>query len=786
MIFNYILLAWRNLRAHKMVSFINIFGLSIAVACCITVFLFLQNYWTLDNFHSNGDRIFLVEYQTEMDGQVQTWGDPPAPIAQALAADFPQVERCVRMSREGVVVSSGEHAFEEVLTCTDTGFFQMFTFPLAFGNHSALADPNAIILSTNAAEKYFKGEIPLGRSITLTTSNHEKKTFIIQGVAAPFPNNASLRFDLLIGHRRAVTTAENWKIQGEGIFVQLRESADAAILAAQMNRYLPLFNAHNPEIHAIAFVLDNLKHPAPGAFDVNRRMAEAPHPILAAMFTAIALLLMLLSCFNYINISLGAALRRLKEIGIRKVMGGKRRQLIGQFMAENLLLCFIALLLGLLFCQTIFAPLLNSIMVLQLGLSFTENTNLWLFLLGLLALTGLISGAYPAFYISSFRPTVIFSGKQQFGKKSVFKFGLLTVQFGLAFIAITLSVVLMAAGRHWSAISWGYDPGQTWVLQLSDSTQYPILKNELLKNPNILQISGSRLHVGLNSDQENIKIAENTTKVRRFDVAAGYAEAIGLQLDSGRFFEENRRAEDEQSVIVNEMFVQKQGWSHALGQQIQVGDKYYTIAGVIRDFKILGTGAMNPAVFFRTEEANLNYLVVRFVPGSGKQVEAQVKKDYQQLFDSAPMSAFFQSDVFEGFNRSFWGLAKSFGYIAALALFIACLGLYGLATQQFGRRIREVSVRKLLGASVHQIMLLVNREFLFMLLLAGGISTAICVVCFRLIFNQLEQFTGAYRPGIWPFLIANLLVFITAAIAIGQHSWQLSQVKLAEALKNSD
>ncbi len=157
MIFNYILLAWRNLRAHKMVSFINIFGLSIAVACCITVFLFLQNYWTLDNFHSNGDRIFLVEYQTEMDGQVQTWGDPPAPIAQALAADFPQVERCVRMSREGVVVSSGEHAFEEVLTCTDTGFFQMFTFPLAFGNHSALADPNAIILSTNAAEKYFKG-----------------------------------------------------------------------------------------------------------------------------------------------------------------------------------------------------------------------------------------------------------------------------------------------------------------------------------------------------------------------------------------------------------------------------------------------------------------------------------------------------------------------------------------------------------------------------------------------------------------------------------------------------
>ena len=789
MILNYFLLAWRNLTANKTVSFINIFGLSIAVACCITVFLFLQNYWSLDNFHAHSERIFMVEYQTEMDGQTQTWGDAPAPMARALAADFPQVERTVRMSREGVIVSSGEHAFEEVLTYADTGFFQMFTFPLKLGNPAALTDPAAVILSADIAEKYFPGQMPVGRSIMLTMSNQAKKSFTVQGVAAPFPDNASLRFDLLVSYSPALATqaAEDWTSRGDGVFVQLRRPADAVGLATQMSRYLPIFNAHNRETPATAFVLDNLKHPSPRAYDINRRPAEAPHPVFAAMMSAIALLLLVLSCFNYVNISLGAATRRFKEIGIRKVMGGKRRQLIGQFMAENLLLCFLALGLGLVFCQTVFAPMMNGIMVnMHLGLSFSKSPDLWVFLVGLLVLTGLASGAYPAFYISAFRPTAIFSGKQKFGGKSTFRRGLLATQFGLAFVAIILSVVVLAAGKHWSAMAWGYDPGQTWVVQLTDSTQFGLLKNELLKNPNVQNIAGTSLHVGLSSNREEVKTGEATTAVRRYDVGAGYSEALGLRLRSGRFFEENRRAEDEQSVVVNETFVKKQGWDNAVGQQIRVGEKSYTVAGVLQDFKMFGTGAVNSAVFFRATDADFSFLVARFAPGSGPQVEREARQDYQRLFASVPVSHFFQSEVFDSFNRTFWGVAKSFGYIAALALLIACMGLYGLATQQFARRMKEVSVRKLLGASVGQVMLLVNREFVLLLLLAGGISTTLCFVGFRLIFNNMEHYVGDYRPGIALFLLADLLVFATAAAAIGRHSWRLARVQLAAVLKNND
>lgn len=789
MLSNYLLLAWRSLTANKTVSFINIFGLSIAVACCVTVFLFLKNYWSLDNFHTNGDRIFIVEYQTETNGQSQTWGDAPAPLAQALADDFPQVERTVRMRREGAIVSSGEHTFEELLTYADTGYFSMFTFPLALGSPAALADPAAVILSSTMAEKYFPQEMPVGRTLTLTTGRNQKKTFTVQGVAAPFPDNTDLRFDLLVGYRPAEAADKTgaWATGNGNVFVLLRQPADAPALAAQMSRYLPLFNAHNFKLPATAFALDNLKHPAPQAYDVNRRPAQAPHPIFAAIMSAIALLLLVLSCFNYVNISLGAASRRLKEIGIRKVMGGQRRQLVGQFMAENLLLCFLSLVLGLVFCQTIFAPLLNSIMVnMHLGLSFSQNTDLWLFLVGLLALTGLASGAYPALYISAFKPTAIFSGKQKFGGKSTFRRGLLTTQFSLAFLAVILSVVLMTASRHWATMAWGYDPGQTWMVQLTDSVQFPLLKNELLKNPNVQSVAGTNLHIGQNFNRENVQVGEKTTEVRRYDVGAGYAEALGLYLAAGRFFEENRHAEDERSVVVNEFFVKKQGWADALGQRVRVAEKTYTVAGVVRDFKMFGAGVMQPAVFLRADEASFGLLAVRYAPGSGQQVADQAKQDYRRLFANAPLGHFFQSEVFDGFNRSVWNLAEVLGYIAALALLIACMGLYGLAMQQFAQRMKEVSVRKLLGASVGQIMLLVNREFIGMLLLAGGISTTLCFVGFQLVLNNLENYIGLYQPGITPFLLANLLVFVTAAVAIGQHSWRLAQLPLAEVLKNSD
>ncbi len=789
MLSTYFRLAWRNLLANKTVALINVFGLSIAVACCIAVFLFLQNYWTLDNFHKNGERIFMVEYVTETDGEKQIWGDAPAPIATALAADFPQVARVARMKREGVKLFNKENAFNEVLVYADTGFFAMFTFPLQYGDPGALADPNAVILSADMAKKYFGEEMPMGRTLTLVTDDQERKQFIVQGVAKPFPNNIGFAFNLLAGYHSVHKTlkSQDWKFGTSNcVFVQLRQPEDATLLTPQMSRYLAPFNAGNPEANITAFALDNLRNPMPGAYDVNRRPAEAPHPLLTLMFSLIALTMMALSCFNYVNISLGGVSRRLKEIGIRKVMGGQREQLIAQFMSENLLLCFVALLLGLMITEAFLVPLLNANFVLKIKFSLIENTGLWLMLAGLLALTALASGAYPSLYVSSFKPVAIFTGRLKFSGKNFLRRALLTAQFALAFLAVIITVMLLTTIRVWEKLTWGYDPGQTLVVQLNDSQQFPLLRNEILKNSNVLRVAGSVNHVGQAWRPEIFQTGEAKQKASRYDIGADYPEALGLNLVSGRFFDLNRRVEDENAVVVNETFLRKQGWTEALGKQVRIETKDYTIVGVVGDFKLFATGATRPTLFFRAEENTFSNLVVRFAPGSGKQVAAQIEQDWQRLFPNMPVNRFFQHEVFDGFYQTFHKLSKSFGYIAGLALVIACMGLYGLAAQHFARRLKEVGVRKMLGATVAQILLLINREFMILLLAAGAFATALSFIGVRVLLQEVERYVGNYAPGLGPFLLANLLVFLTAAIAIGRQSWNVTKVNPSEMLRNTE
>lgn len=785
MIHNYIRLAWRHLLANKTVSFINIFGLSIAVACCISVFLFLQNYWTLDNFHEHGERIFMVEYVTDTNSEEQVWGNPPAPVAAALATDFPQVEHVVRVQYKGVKVLNKENVYDELLTCVDPSFFDMFTFPLRYGDPAALHDPNAVILSAAMAEKYFGDEMPIGRSILLITSEQKRRQFTVQGVAEPFPNNTSFAFNFLAAHQ-ITSTMQDWQSRTSGIFVQLYNPQDADLLEQQLTRYLAPFNANNPDIKIKSFVLDNLRHPVEKAYNVIQRPAEANHPGLTLIFGFIALSMLALSCFNYINISLGTITRRLKEIGMRKVIGGKRLHLIAQFMAENLLLCFAALAIGLMLAEAVCIPLLNEIMVLKTDLSFSENVGLWFFLLGLLAFTGLLSGLYPAVYISSFRPTAIFAGRQKFSNQTIVRRGLLTAQFALAFLAIIITVVLLTAARQWQTLAWGYNPEQTLVVQLAESEQFDLLKNELVKNASVQQVAGSAHHIGQSYHRESVQIGGQTQSIFCFDVGADYLQVLGLDLQDGRFFDQNRRVEDEDAVIVNRAFAKKQNWHQAIGQQMRSDNKDYTVIGVIADFKFHGTGAANPTVFFRAHEPDFRYLVARFAPGGIEAARAQTERTWQGLFPDMPLNCFLQSDVFDGFYQAFRKVSRSFGYIGGLALIISCMGLYGLALQHFSRRLKEMGVRKLLGAPLAQIMLLVNREFVVLLLFAGGLTTIASFVGIRIFLQTVEEFVGPYRPGMWPFLFANLVVLSTAAIAVGRQSWKVATVNLSEVLKNAD
>ncbi|MCB9304495.1 MAG: ABC transporter permease [Lewinellaceae bacterium] len=787
MLQNYFKLALRNLLANKLVSGINIFGLSIAIGCCITAFLFLQNYWTIDRFHLNGGQIFIVEYVTENNEAEEAWGTAPMPLAEALATDFPQVERVVRVEVLGGKAYLGDRVFEEAVYFADPGFFDMFTFPLASGDPGALSEPDAIILSTEAAEKYFKGEDALGKELTIAFVNQVRKVFTVKGVAEPFPHNAGFRFDILAGFNslKAIGTEglTDWATHTWGTFVQLHRPEDIGYLQKNMEPYVALQNAANEDMKVKRFQFDNLRHPNPEAYKVYQRPAEAAHPLLTLMFSLMALLMMALSCFNYINISLGLAGKRLKEIGLRKAIGGRKMQLVWQFLSENILLCFLALALGVVLTQVAFAPLLNSIMVMQISPSLNDNLWLWVFLAGLLAFTGVASGAYPAFYVSSFEPVAIFRGRQQLGEKKGLTQLLLALQFVLAFSTVIIGMVLITAGRYWQGQPWGYQPEQALVVRLDEAGQYAKLKNAAEHMPFTLGVAGAATHIGESVLRTSVFIGNEQYEVMHYDVGAGYFEALGLRLMAGRFFDPLRQEENKREVVVNETFVKERQWKDAIGQEIRSEGKAYTVVGVAEDFKIMGSGATRPVIFNHADEKAFAYLAIRHEPGVGKQVETGMETAWKRLYPELPFNYFHQDAVFDSFYESYGSVSTAFSYLAGLALLIACMGLFGLASQNYASRLKEISIRKVLGASTRNIILLVNRGFLLMLGAACLIATTLCYLGIQLLVNSVDEFTGAMNLGFTPYLLANLLAFFAAALAVGGQTYQLAKAAPADSLR---
>lgn len=785
MLKNYFKLAYRNLLRNKTASVINLTGLSIAVACSIVVFLFLQNYWTLDNFHENGDRIYIVEHVIEDNGVEQTWGLAPAPLGPAMKAAFPQVERAVRMDLQGAFVQKGEAVFEELVYFVEDDFFEMFTFPLAQGVASVLQDPGAIVISHRIAEKLFADEDPMDQTLILSFDNQVRVPYVIRGVTAPPPENDGIRFDLLVGlegRPAAFSDLEDWANLIRGTFIQVTQPEDITVIAEGMKPFKDAYNAKITDRVIKSFAFDNLLHPADGAHNVMRRPAEAPHPGPTIIFSMIVLMMMALACFNYVNIALGTTARRLKEIGVRKVMGGNRQQLIIQFMAENVLLCFLALLLGIVLAAAFLVPLFNAIMVLKVSIAWSENLALWFFLIGLLLFTAVASGAYPAFYVASFQPASVFRGSMAGTGKQRFTRAFLTIQFVLAFLAVIVSVVLVSTSEKWVGQDWGYNPDQTLVIRLRQADQYNLMRDAASQMAQITHVAGARHHIGEAFDRAEIGYTDTET-VFRLDVGDGYMEALGLRLREGRFFDKDF-AGDETAVIVNQTLVAEQGWETPIGSSIRVDSVDYTVVGVLEDFKFY-TGSFlidEPVLLTRAASETFGYLTVRFNTRAEDQTVAALKETWVSLFPDYPFEYFRQTSVFDGFYSSFNNVTNSFSYIALLALLIACMGIYGLASQRFMARQKEVGVRKVLGASSVNIALLVNQSFIKMLLIAGVIATVIGYGSLMMLVQAFE--VRAIPVGPFPFILANLMVVVTATLAVASQLYRLVRVNPAAVLRN--
>ncbi|MBT1696623.1 ABC transporter permease [Fulvivirgaceae bacterium PWU4] len=782
MLRNYFKTALRNLLRQKITLFINVACLSVAVGCSIVAYLFVDNHVNREWYHANAEKIFLVERQAREEGDLYTYGTTPTPLGPAMT-DLAPVVRTVRVAISQATILSGGNEFDERIRLVDPGFMDMFTLPLVDGNSSALRDKNAVFLSQDLARKYFGEENAIGRTLQIKLQDQAERSFVVRGVTEHIPSQSCVEFSIFMSYENRFETgsthSDDWNNLTQATFIQVDNPADIARVASQMKPFITLQNAADKTNTPVkAFIFENL-------LDIKRNVGNVKNSIAGRklswqgviMFSSIATLLLLLSCFNFINISMAAAGTRLKEIGIRKVIGGNKLQLIFQFLTENVVVCLAAFIIAVALTGSFLLPAFNNIFGNGLIMDFSLRINLWLYMGALLVLVGVVSGLYPALYIASFKPVVILRDRLRFGSKNRFMQFLLSFQFVLAFVTMMASVGLTLNLIDLKNRDWGYDHENILVVKVKSPEQYNRMYKTALEQSQVLSVAGAKQHAGIYRTEMNVTAGEAQSHAIVFEVGNHYLETMGFHLTSGR--SPGTRSE----VVVNELFARQFGWETGEGRTIVIDSTTYAVTGVVRDFHHDSfQNDIEPLVFRLGDESQFTYLVMRTAPGSAAQASASLNSAWKHDFPDVAFHYFFQDQAFDEMYENSNGLLRIFTFTTVLALLMSCVGLFGLAAQRALSKMKELCIRKIFGIPQVKAILLVNGHFLVLLTVSALVATP---VSYLILTAVLDSFY-TYRMEIGPasFIIAYLLVIVTMLLTLLKKFVEITRMNPADILRN--
>ncbi|HWA35101.1 MAG TPA: ABC transporter permease [Cyclobacteriaceae bacterium] len=777
MIKSYFITGLRNIGRNLAPSLINISGLSIALACAITIFILIDSYYHLDAMHKKGDRIFLVTNKVKGSDEPQHWANAPYKTGPALLQENPGIESIVRIEVErGVSIRHGSAVFNERIWFVEKNFLDVFDFPIVSGDPGALRDKSRIIIVEEMAKKYFGDEDPVGKTLSMKFSSGVKEEFTVGAVAEKISDNSSMFFTFLVSIEKLedlkLIDTDSWKTFANSTFILFHPGHAPYELSGSLSNIKKLQNEANITWPVSEFELIRLTEVAKRSYDMVNSLSWSNHPMAMVSLGVIAGFLLLLACFNYMNVAVAAVATRLKEIGIRKVTGGGKRDIVNQFMIENLLLCALGLAAGALISYAMLIPAFNSLFSVHVPFSFSSAGTLVAFFAGILIFTAILSGAYPSFYVASFNAVSILKGKEKFGSKSRLSKYLLTLQFVLSFTTIIACLVFTASSYYFETLDWGYDYQQTVVVPVQSGEQFIATKNKALSNPHIISHAGSVSHVGKNSESTTVRINTETMNVTSFLVGFGYLETMNLRLNKGRTFDESIESDKDQAVVINDSFVKKMGWENPIGQVIEIGEKKLQVIGVVSDFHHSDFYfRIEPMIFTIAPAEKFRYFVAKTEPSEVASVSESLKVNWKASFPDDPYSGFQQMEVFEYVFRQNRETNKVFYFISTIALVLSCMGLYGLISYNLTRRLKEFSVRKIFGASIGNIFRLMNRDYL-------GIVLTAYVVGAPLGFYLMDRMLFAVYPyplpfQAWPFIVTISLMTATVAITI---SFQLRRI----------
>jgi putative ABC transport system permease protein len=789
MIKNYFKLGLRNLAKNRLSSSINILGLALAVGCCLVVFEFFDWAMHMDNFHHKVNNLFVVERVTEKDGNQQLWGNSPSPMGPMLKSDFPQIKNVTRVNYSGVVIKQGDNVFRESVTFVDDSFYKMFDFPVKWGNQEHFTDPDGIVLTTYLSEKLFGKENPVGKNVNIRFNNNGNDVvanFTVKGVFDKEPVESSWHFQALIPSGKMAALGMDkpgdWGQSSDITFIEADNAAALLPVADHSKKYVQLYNAANLNDKIAAFHFQPLAGMNFHSYKVNNQRFNSTQIAGYIMLLVIAIATLLLVYFNYMNIAIASASTRLKEIGVRKVMGSTRKQIIFQFIFENLILCTVGVTLGLVFAKSIFIPWFTQIANVEFGGSMFSNYRTWVALVALIIVSALSGAAYPSFYISAFKPVNIIKGNSKMGSNNRFRKALLGFQFFLTFLAISTAIAFIRETNHVKSTSWGYTPTDNVVVTLDKTASFDAFKSELKNDNNVKSVTGSVQPLGNYTKQLVVKTEGKELTVQSISALPGFAAQMGIAVTRGRDMNEQFESDQTDAVLVNQAFLKQMHWTTGIGKNIEYDGHKYQIVGEVNDFHFENFLApVGPMLLMGCKPADINYVYVKTTHGLFSDPHKAVEKVWKAVNPNLPFEYYYQDTVFDGYFRGYIQVGEVLRNAALIMVFISICGIFGLALLILGKKMKEISIRKTLGAGFGTIAFLINKEFLyaigFALLFGLPISWWLTGSMFKLLSPESNV-------SMLPLILSFMAILMMTAFSVSWHIYKAHTSNPTKYLKD--
>ncbi len=768
---------FRNLWRRKGYTSLNIIGMAIGIAAMVWGFQTYRFSLSFDNFHKDSDHVYrALTFQTGANGARGIF--PQAAVKQAKS-DFAGIAEAVRYDSRGLSVKYDKSdPFAEQAHFTDPGFFDLFNFPVVSGSNN-IADKNSLLITETIAKKYFGKQDPIGKSLIFYSGEKYAMPLTVTGVLKDIPVNSTMQFGFITSFENYLKgdgskiPPDDWSWMLDAAFFKIPNPSDIPLIAKSFDKYLSVQNKARVDWKASGFKFLSLHENAVIGDIPANGLRQRPDDSATYGPFALAILIFLSACLNFSNTTVSQANRRLKEIGMRKVMGSSHKQLIMQLLLECCFIVCIAVLLSAIlnyFWFPAFNQMFNGV---KIAADYLRDSILLIFIGSAVLLTTLLAGAYPAFYISRFNPSSIFRGSVKFGGNNLFSKFMLGLQLSIALITVIAGIGFARNAAFQKSYDYGYNLENTIGVVITDSSAFSTFRNEVASIPQVTALAGTRSHIGYGYRNVIAEAEGKKNETNYLEVGRDYVKTMNLKMEEGRDFDPQMESDYTNSILVTQNFAATYGWKEkeAVGKKVFIDSIHYSVVGVLKDFQIDELfDPKEPVVMKLGAETRYQFLVIQAQASDLEPVYAKTRDAWKKIFPMKPFTGFYQNELPKEAYQVTNNIAKIFFWFAIISILLTATGLFALVSLTVLKKMREIALRKVVGARSHHILVLINKGY-FWTFVVGTILG--CYGGYALTKLLLDMIF-AVNSGIASSTLINavLVLFAIVGITSGIKVWQ--------------